>query len=79
MAIIQTTETYGDQVFTYTKSDAGFLIRQNETGQIYSDALDITPCPYTYTETDQPIDPEQTISEENLYAEAGRIMLGEMI
>lgn len=79
MAIIRETETYDGRTFLYTYSDAGFCIRQNETGQIYADALDITPCPYTYTETDIPIDPEQTISEENLYAEAGRIMLGEMI
>lgn len=37
-------------------SDSGFKIRQIETGAIYDDALDIVPCPYTYEETDEPID-----------------------
>lgn len=37
-------------------SDSGFKIRQIETGAIYDDALDIVPCPYTYEETDEPIE-----------------------
>lgn len=40
-------------------SDAGFNILQNETGVKYAEAIDIFPCRYTYTETDEPID-EQT-------------------
>lgn len=36
-------------------SDAGMKIRQIETGVVYDDAIDITPCPYTYEETDIPI------------------------
>ena len=31
-------------------------IRQIETGIVYDDAVDIYPCPYTYEETDEPID-----------------------
>lgn len=38
-----------------TWSDAGFMIRQVETGAIYEEAIDIYPCPYTYEETDEPI------------------------
>ena len=34
-------------------SDAGYYIRQIETGILYEDAVDILPCPYTYEETDE--------------------------
>ena len=34
-------------------SDSGYMIRQVETGVLYSDATDIVPCMYTYEETDQ--------------------------
>ena len=37
-----------------TLSDAGMQIRQNETGILYYDAVDV-PNRYTYTETDEPI------------------------
>lgn len=36
-------------------SDAGFMIRQIETGRLYEDAVDRFPCRYTYEETDIPI------------------------
>lgn len=36
-----------------TYSDAGYLIRQVETGAEYSEAIDIADAPYTYTETDK--------------------------
>ena len=39
-------------------SDLGVLIRQEETGAEYSEAIDVVPCRYTYTETDKPIEPE---------------------
>ena len=44
-------------------SDAGFLLLQNETGAKYSDPIDIVPCPYTYTETDELIEIEEESSE----------------
>ena len=72
MALIQDIETHGERQFTHTYSDAGMLIKQNETGVLYDDALDLVPCPYTYTETDQPADVDSDI-----YAEAGHILLGE--
>ena len=34
-------------------SDKGFLLLQNETGAKYSEPVDIVPCPFTYTETDE--------------------------
>ena len=37
-------------------SDKGYLLLQNETGAKYSDPIDVVPCRYTYTETDEPIE-----------------------
>ena len=41
-------------------SDQGVKIRQIETGELYEDAVDVIPCPYTYEETDEPIPPDET-------------------
>lgn len=45
---------------THTYSDAGFKIQQ-ETGVIYDDAVDSVP--HTYTETDIPIEEDETAEE----------------
>lgn len=37
-------------------SDLNMKIRQVETGNLYEDAVDIIPCPYTYEETDIPVE-----------------------
>ena len=37
-------------------SDSGFTLLQNETGVKYSDAVDVVPCLYTYSETEELID-----------------------
>ena len=37
-------------------SDARFLIRQDQTGIDYPEAIDVVNAPYTYTETDIPIE-----------------------
>lgn len=39
-------------------SDQNFYILQNETGVEYSEAIDVETAPYTYTETDKPIETE---------------------
>lgn len=39
-------------------SDTGMLLLQNETGALYPEPIDIVPCPYAYTETDEPIEVE---------------------
>lgn len=44
-------------------SDAGVMLLQNETGAMYSDPIDIVPCPYTYTETDELVDVEEESDE----------------
>ena len=47
-------------------SDAGFMLLQNETGIKYSDPVDIVPCRYTYTETDELIDGDEEITDDEL-------------
>ena len=42
-----------------TYSDENFMIRQNETGDLYDEAIDVENAPYTYTETDIPIEEEE--------------------
>lgn len=44
-------------------SDAGVMIRQTETGALYSDAVDVVPCRYTYTETETPVERDTATTE----------------
>lgn len=74
MALITTTETIGGIEYIRNRSDAGFMIEQNGTGILYSDAIDPINSGRTYTETDISIDGEQP---EDIYAELGRILFGE--
>lgn len=46
-------------------SDENMMIKQVETNILYVDAVDWVPSPYTYEETDIPIE----IEEENLIEE----------
>ena len=41
-------------------SDKGVYILQNETGIKYDEAIDVENAPYTYTETNEPIENEET-------------------
>ena len=62
-------------VLTY--SDAGFNIRQIETGIIYEEAVDVVPLRYTYEETDIPIEPIEDPEETEASAqEVLNILLG---
>lgn len=62
-----------------TYSDANLMIRQDSTGNIYSEAVDPVGSGRTYTETDTPI--EQTEEERMAQLEedskALKILLGE--
>lgn len=49
-------------------SDQNVMLRQIETGRLYEDATDIVPCPYTYEETDIPIEQEPMDPQEALDA-----------
>lgn len=50
------TEFLNDGTLIRHYSDAGFMLLQNETGAKYSDPIDVVPCMYTYTETDELVD-----------------------
>ncbi len=41
-----------------------FYIRQVETGNEYEEAIDVSPCPYIYEETDKPLPNEPQITPE---------------
>lgn len=57
MIVKEFFETRFDGVNLYrTYSDENFYIRQVETGNIYSEAVDIEGAPYTYEETDELIE-----------------------
>lgn len=58
------TENLENRIRHY--SDAGFKIRQIETGALYDDAVDVLPCKYTYEETDELIDEEPLNAEDAL-------------
>ena len=54
-------------------SDADMMIRQQPTGVLYEDAVDVVPCSFTYEETGIPIEDDEEVSAE----EALDIILGE--
>lgn len=43
-----------------TYSDENYKIKQNETGVIYDSAIDIENAPYTYSETNEKIEVQET-------------------
>lgn len=44
-----------------TYSDSGRMIRQNESGNIYSEAVDVENAPFTYSETEEQIETDKDI------------------
>ena len=53
MKIKEFFKTRNDGVNLYrTYSDQGFMLRQIETGILYSEPIDVEDAPYTYEETD---------------------------
>ena len=47
-----------------TYSNTNHTIRQVETGIVYSEAIDVEDAPYTYEETEELIETEEEIVEE---------------
>ena len=43
-----------------------FKIRQDQTGTLYDEAIDVEDAPYTYTETDIPVEAELIEPEEGV-------------
>lgn len=79
------TRTDGVELYK-TYSDAGYLIRQAETGVEYAEAIDVDGASYTYTETDKLVTDNfdiETASPEQLRERlidtetAAKILLGE--
>jgi hypothetical protein len=54
-------------------SDRGYKIIQVETGRVFCSAIDLTPCRFTYEETDIILD---NYSEEHQKAHAYDILMG---
>lgn len=74
----QETMQINGKDFIHTWSDADKYILQKETNILYSDAIDISPCPYTYEESDQSIEmDEEEGSSSQEYKEAFDILVGE--
>jgi hypothetical protein len=46
-----------------TYSDANMKILQNETGKEYIEAIDVEDAPFTYSETETPIDTKDEATE----------------
>jgi hypothetical protein len=55
-----------------TYSDAGMMVRQEQTGAVYSEAVDVENSGYTYVETDTPIESEDITDSEALNILLGR-------
>lgn len=84
MIVREFYRTRKDGVSLYrTYSDAGYLIRQTQTGAEYAEAVDVADAPYTYEETEMKIqtddaDDTAVLRERLADAEtAAKILLGE--
>lgn len=61
------TEFLNDNTLVKHYSDKGVMLLQNETGMKYADPIDIYPCPYTYSETEELVaEEEKEITEEEI-------------
>lgn len=62
MIVREFYEVRSDGVRLYkTYSDSGLMIKQNESGNIYSEAVDVENAPFTYSETDEQIETDKDI------------------
>lgn len=67
MIIKQFYQERQDGVKLYrTYSDANFMIRQEQTGVEYAEAIDVENSNYTYIETETPIESEELTDTEVL-------------
>ena len=55
-----------------THSDAGLMIRQEQTGAEYAEAIDVEGSGYSYIESDTPIEGEELTDSEALDILLGR-------
>lgn len=71
--IITETITIGGRELKRTYSDKGMKILQ-ETGAVYTEAIDVPTTTHTYTETDEPIEQEELTDTQALNIIMGRGM-----
>ena len=62
------TEYLNDETLIKHYSDKGVLLLQVETGLKYADPVDLVPCRYTYTETDELIEFDEEITGDDFLA-----------
>lgn len=73
--VVERIEDSTDLIKTY--SDKGMMIQQEQTGDMYSEAIDVDYAGYTYVETDIPIETnEDDEGEESSDSEILDILLG---
>lgn len=58
------TEYLNDGTLIKHYSDKGVMLLQVETGAKYADPIDLVPCAYTYEETDELIEGEEEINDD---------------
>lgn len=77
MIIKEFYEQRPDGVKLYrTYSDSNYKILQNETNAVYDDAIDVEGAPYTYSETNELIEPVE--EQDNDTFNAARILFGKV-
>lgn len=60
-------KTRNDGVNLYrTYSDEGKQLLQNETGIVYTEAIDVENAPYTYSEYEEPIESDDVVDTEDI-------------
>ena len=62
--IITENVTINGRQFVKNYSNAGMYIRQEQTGAVYSEAIDVENATFTYVETDIPIEVEELTEAE---------------
>ena len=58
--MIKTEYPYNGKELIRTYSNDGFTIEQLETGHIYTEAIDVYPSKYTYVETEELAESNET-------------------
>lgn len=71
------TEYLNDGTLIKHYSDQNFLLLQNETGMKYHEAIDVVPCPYTYTETNEVDETDEAVDGDEATVEDYQDILGE--
>lgn len=61
------TEYLNDGTLIKHYSDKGVMLLQVETGAKYADPIDLVPCAYTYEETDESIEGDEEITEDEFF------------